>query len=589
MNSEELRKKFIEFFKRKGHIEKSPASLVPSEIDQSVLFTTAGMQQFKRFYTNPEEAPAPRIVTIQPCVRTSDIEEIGDETHLTFFEMLGNFSFGHPKLKGSYFKKEAIEWAWEFLTDEKWFGINKERISATYFSGGKNLPSDNESLCILQKLDGLKIIKPAGFVDNFWSLGVENSPGGPTVEFYVDNLEVWNLVFNEYIFKNGKYEPQRLKGVDTGMGLERLVAVMQGKKDVFETDLFLPVIQKIEKTLNIDYKKEKKIIRTIVDHSRTIEKLIEAGIIPGKNKRESVLKTLLRVVFVLMHDIKADLSKEFDNKIDGMMYLFNERFKDLSGFVSKLFEKEKIKKVVLEEYTEYRKLGRGGIDYYNRYKNADLITGEIIFDGRGTFGLDKPSVIELWKRMGKKISPSESEEYKKAEKKHQEISRAGIGTFKGGLVDQSKETIKLHTAAHLLHAALREVLGKHVFQKGSNINSKRLRFDFSHPEKLTNEQIKKVEDLVNEQIKKDLPVKMEEMTVSEAKKSGALGVFDERYGERVKVYTIGPSTGSGQASFSREICGGPHAKSTGELGHFKIINEQSSSAGVRRIKARLNN
>jgi alanyl-tRNA synthetase len=579
-----LREKFLSFFQKKGHERVPSSSLVP-ENDVSVLFTTAGMQQFKRFYLFPDEASSSRATTCQKCVRTGDIEEVGDQTHLTFFEMLGNFSFGYQEKEGSYFKKEAIEWAWEFLTRE--LEIEKSRISATYFAGDQGIPEDSESRDLLKEITALEDSKilGTGFSETFWSLGSEGSPGGPTVEFYIDGIEVWNLVFNQYVMQNGKYELSRLKGVDTGMGFERLVAMMQRTGDVYQTDLFAPIIKKIEELSTLEYGDKsdsdyinedqqcwvdvRKDFRVIADHIRSACFMVNDGIEPSNKGQGYILRRLIRRAIVRARSLKIE--ENFSNKVAEKVF---EVFSDYE------FIQEKIQSELEKEESKFRKTLGNGLKEFE--KLSEKINGKVLFDLYQTYGFPLELSVEVAKSRGIEISENEIQEYLKMLSSHQELSRtASAGMFKGGLEDSDEQTIRLHTAAHLLLAALRQLLGPQVNQKGSNITKERLRFDFNHPEKLTDEQIKKIEDIVNEKIKENLIVTKEEMSVEEAKNSGASGVFDDRYGDRVKVYTVGPE----DVYFSREICGGPHVGATGELGHFKIIKEESSSAGTRRIKA----
>jgi len=589
-----------------------PSSSLISE-DETVLFTTAGMQQFKKYYLNPKEAPASRIVTIQKCFRTSDIEEVGDKTHLTFFEMMGNFSFGYPKIENSYFKEEAIKWAWGFLTKKEWLGLDKKRISATYFGGDKekNLPKDEESFKILNKIEGLYKIKPQGFEDNFWSLGTEGSPGGPTVEFYVDSIEIWNLVFNEFIFEGGKYKPSEFRGIDTGMGLERLLSVIQKKESVFETDLFLPILDKIGEANKYNLPKDnlpKELLRRLADHLKASSFLISDGILPGKEDREYILRRLLRwcIRYAVLLKFK---DYWYIEPIKEIVNIYKDVYPEIKKSEEKIItvfqnEEEKFKKTLENGIKELHKIFSWyeklvflkrrsvkpgekvkieGEDFFQKLEETYKELAKKLFFVYQTYGFPLELSFDEWKCwFNRDLSEAEKEKiikyFYQEKEKHQEISRKGAEKkFKGGLADESYETTKLHTAAHLLLQALREVLGGHVVQKGSNITSERLRFDFSHPEKLTDEQIKKVEELVNKKIKENLPVSCEEMTVEEAKKQGAMGVFEERYGDKVKVYTIG--------DFSKEICGGPHVKNTSELGSFKIIKEESVGSGVRRIKA----
>ncbi len=583
MTSKELRQKFLKYFEERGHKILPSFSLVPAEIDPSVLFTTAGMHPFKRYYAEPDQAPSAAIATCQKCIRTGDIEEVGDATHLTFFEMLGNFSFGYPSNKGSYFKKESISFAWEFLTKE--LGIDIDRISATYFKGEDDISPDTESFELIKSITGLnddKIIG-TGKDETFWSLGTENSPGGPTVEFYIDDIEIWNLVFNEYVLKNGKYVPSEFKGVDTGMGLERLLAVLNRQDDVYKTDLFLPIIEKLEEISGKKYQENKKEFRIIADHIKTSILILSEGMVPSNKGAGYVLRRLIRRVIVKAKTLGIDqqICTKFIDPVchsgldpESIMIL-----KQVQGDIYKELEKEesKFRKTLDLGMSEFQK-------WYKWESQPDkrIIPGSVVFNLFSTFGFPVELVREIAREKSLEI---DEDGYANEIKKHQELSRtASAGMFKGGLADSSEETTKLHTAAHLLLAALRQVLGDGVVQKGSNITAERLRFDFSYAEKMTPEQISEVENIVNDAIAKNLSITMDELSIDEAKNSGAHGTFDDRYEDRVKVYTVGFSGVSG-SPFSREICGGPHVSNTGELGHFKIKKEESSSAGVRRIKA----
>lgn len=539
------------------------ASLLPAETDPSVLFNTAGMQQFKRYYSEPEVAPSARITTSQKCLRTGDIDEVGDNTHLTFFEMLGNFSFGYPDKENSYFKKEAIEFAWDFLTKE--LGFDTKRIYATYFKGENDVPVDAESLQILQSIDGLGKIVPQGFSDNFWSLGTENSPGGPTVEFYIDDVEIWNLVFNEYVYQNGKYVPAKLRGIDTGMGLERLATMVDGKDNVYETALFQPLIIKLTEISGLKYLEHRDEFRVIVDHAKAAVFSINDGIVPSNKDAGYVVRRLIRRAIVKTHQLKIDKNFLIDLSRE-VFAIYKDSYKFNEKVVLDELEKEEVK---------FRKTLNDGLKHLIGQKE---ITAKILFDLYQSFGLPLEISLEEAEKLNFTVNDDLIAQYKKMVSEHQELSRtASAGMFKGGLAEAGEMTTKYHTATHLLQAALRQVLGSEIFQRGSNITPERMRFDFSYPEKLTSEQIGQIENIVNEKIAENLPVTMEEMTLEEAKRSGALGIFESKYGEKVKVYTIG--------EFSKEICGGPHVEHTGDLGHFKILKEESSSAGVRRIKA----
>jgi len=560
MISKELRQKFLDFFKENGHKVLPSASLAPVD-DLSVLFTTAGMQQFKNYYLNPAEAPASAIATCQPCLRTSDIDEIGDETHLTFFEMLGNFSFEYPAKDGSYFKAEAIKFAWQFLTEV--LKIDKNRIHATYFKGDNNAPADEESFKILEQIEGLKKIEPQG-EDNFWSLGTENSPGGPTVEFYIDGVEIWNLVFNEYIFCHGQFIKSESRGIDTGMGLERLLVSVNKFKNIYETDLLLPLIDKI-KSLSGAFHLFQGKDRIVADHLRAAVFLLNEGILPVNKDQGYIVRRLIRRAIVKLNSlgIRENALKEIAQTVFNLyadVYQF-----DQNNILIEL-EKEEIK---------FRATMDSGLKILN---SKNEIFGKDLFDLYQSYGLPVEISIDELKSRGIKIDNKTMEQFNDLLKSHQELSRtASAGMFKGGLVGQSATTTKYHTATHLLLAALRQVLGPEVHQKGSNITDERIRLDFSWPEKLTDEQIQATQNIVNQNIKADLPVNMEEMSLEEAQNTGALGEFSQKYADMVKVYTIG--------DFSKEICGGPHTERTGVLGHFKIVKEESSSAGVRRIKA----
>lgn len=540
MTSKELRQKFIDYFVSKGHKELPPASLIP-ENDPSVLFTTAGMQQFKRYYTKPKDAPAENVVTCQPCFRTSDIEEVGDDTHLTFFEMLGNFSFG------GYFKKEAIEWGYEFLTKE--LNIESNRIKCSIFKGDENNSRDDESAKILEEM-GQKYDEH-NREDNFWGPTGNEGPCGPTVEFYIDDIEVWNLVFNEYYKeKDGSYRKLDTPGVDTGMGLERMLVVINNLENVYQTDLF-----------ELLKKENPKADKIILDHIKAATFAINDGILSSNKDAGYVVRRLIRRAIVkakalgiennFISDIAKGVIKTYPN------YTFSDDV---------LSELEK-------EENKFRNTLNSGLKEFEKVK--ENLDGSIAFKLYETYGFPLEMTEELAKENNINF---DKKDFEAAFKAHQEKSRtASSGMFKGGLASGGEIETKFHTATHLLLASLREILGKEVHQRGSNINSERLRFDFSYSGRLTDEQIKKVENIVNEKIKEDLEVSSEEMSVEDAKKLGAEAQFVDKYSDKVRVYKI--------SDFSCEICGGPHVERTGTLGVFKIVKEESSSSGVRRIKA----
>jgi len=576
MKSTEIRKKFIDFFEQNDHKRYDPSSLIPKEQDKSVLFTSAGMQQFKDWYIDSEKIETTRVVTIQPCLRTSDIDEVGDKIHHTFFEMMGNFSFGYSKKQGSYFKEQAIEMALEFLTDKKWLNIPKNKISATIFKGDKEVSKDQESLKILKDL-GISEIKELGREDNFWGPVGKTGSCGPTVELFVpgkeEEIEVWNLVFNEYNkTEQGKLKKLEFQGVDTGMGFERLVAYLQDTDDDYKTDLFKPIINIISK--KVDIKKRSREVRIMSDHIRAAVFMVRDGVEPSNIGRGYILRRILRKILAWQHILNVRESSKIS--ISDLINLAKQAMKGCQDVYS--FENpEKITKIIYSEFHLYSKTINKGIRKYEKDKEKypKEIPGRVVFGYHDTYGLPVEIIKELFKE-DKRIFNKEA--YGKFEKQHQQVSRKGLDKkFKGGLADDKEMTIKLHTAAHLLHESLRKVLGKDVNQAGQNITEERLRFDFTQPKALSKEEIKQVEDLVNQQIDKGLAVTSQEMTIDEAISKGAVALFKDKYPENVTLYTI--------KGFSNELCLGPHVKNTSELGEFKITKEESSSKGVRRIKA----
>lgn len=555
MNSKELREKFIQFFVAQNHQLLPPSTLISDE-DPSVLFTTAGMQQFKKYYLQPEEAPASDVVTCQPCFRTSDIEEVGDETHLTFFEMLGNFSFG------GYYKKETIKWGYEFLTKE--LNIQPEQISCTIFGGDKINPRDNESADVLKSMN-LKY-KESSCEDNFWGPTGEEGPCGPTVEFYVSNIEVWNLVFNEcYKDRKGSYRPLETKGVDTGLGLERMVAVTNNQKDIFKTDVFLPLINKIEEISQKKYQDFSKEFRVIADHIKAAVFAINDNILPGNKDRGYIVRRLIRRAIV--KGSRLGIKENF------LSSLADEVFKIYDGVYQ--FDQKLIKNELQKEEEKFRQTLKQGLKII---QSKTELSGQDLFNLFQSFGIPMEIAIEEAKNQSAQVNNEAIKQFEQLSKAHQDLSRtASAGMFKGGLAGGGEMETKYHTATHLLLASLRDILGKNTYQKGANITAERIRFDFNYRDKLADEQIQEIEDWVNDKIKRNLPVEMKEMMLGEALKSGATAILGFKYPDKVKVYSIG--------QVSCEICGGPHVKSTGILGHFKIIKEESSSAGVRRIKA----
>ncbi len=579
MTSDEIRKKFLDFFKERGHTVVASSSLIPD--DPSVLFTTAGMQQFKPYYTAKADPlrdfKSKNAASVQKCFRTSDIESVGDETHLTFLEMLGNFSFGGPKefddSRASYFKKEAIHWAYEFLVDE--LGISRERISVTTFGGNKEVPEDKESFRIWHNEIGFpeSKIKKHGREDNFWGPTGNEGPCGPTTEIYVDNVEIWNLVFNEYYqHPDGCLEKLAMPGVDTGMGLERLAVTLQGAKDVFETDLFLPLISKLQET-RPDL--EKQPLRILADHLRAVVFLVADGVRPSNKEAGYVLRRLLRRV--LLHEIKYDIHADlFPLAVEAIKENYGKHYPEVSRI-------KEIQDVLMDEKTKFEKALALGVKEIEKY---ETITAKDAFYLYETFGLPWELLSDL---APAKIKGADQKAFDEEFKKHQEISRAGVekkfgghglildtGELKAATSEEAEKVIRFHTATHLLQQALRDVLGPEAHQMGSDINPERARFDFAFNRKLTEEELKKAEEIVNEKIQQDLPVYFKEMPFEEARKTGALQFFREKYPEKVKVYSIG--------DYSKEFCGGPHVTNTLKIGKFKITKQEAVGAGVRRVR-----
>ena len=557
-----------------------PSSLVP-EGDASVLFTTAGMQQFKAYYSQPDTAPTRRIATVQPSLRTNDIDEVGDQTHLTFFEMLGWFSFGYQPGQteeefgtGSYFKKTAIRQAYEFYWNI--LGIDPKRIYITVYEGKPGVPRDEESAAIWKDL-GLSDdqIRYMG-EDNFWKLG-PNSPCGPSTEVYVDDVEVGNVVFNQYFMhEDGSLTPLEYQGVDTGLGFERIATKMQGKGTVYETDLFAPIVSKIEERTQGEYTTHSAYI--IADHLRASTFLVKDGVLPSNKAQGYILRRLLRRAIVNAHLL--NLEESWLNDIVSIIVRdYSAQYKELNE------KKATILDTLNAEKSKFSRTLQQGLKEFERIKSKTAGT-QIVADDAfrlfDTFGFPIELTEEIAAKEGLTVDRSAFDEKFKA---HQEASRAGLDkVFKGGLADHEPQTIKHHTAHHLLLAALRQVLGGHVLQRGSNVTAERLRIDFSHSEKVTPEQLAEVEKMVNEAIQADLEVKRQEMPKEEAEKLGAMAEFGAKYGDMVTVYSILNPDGT---AFSREFCGGPHVNRTSELGSFKILKEEASSAGIRRIKAKV--
>jgi len=613
MTSSEIRQKYINFFVKHGH-SQIPSSPIMPENDPTTLFITAGMHPLVPYLMGEKHPKGTRLVNAQKCIRTIDIDEVGDTTHHTFFEMLGNWSLG------DYFKEDAIKWSWEFLTSDEWLGLDSQRIAVSIFEGenyGTNneIPLDTESYNlwkIIFEKNNLPITRIAklGREENWWGPAGETGPCGPDSEMFYwvgdpnnvpesfnddnDNwVEIWNDVFMEY-HKNevGKYVKMEKQNVDTGMGLIRVVAAMNGLDDNYKTELFLPIIAKIEKLSCLEYGDKsdqeyinsgerclvdtRKSMRIVADHIKAAVFMIADGIEPANCDRGYILRRLIRRAVRQGHAL--EIEGEFTVEI---AHVVQEIYKDIYPEVTQ----EKIVIELQKEEEKFRKTLQKGLkligNYESRIENeGEKITGKDIFDLYQTYGFPIEMSFEELKKMNVVIDEVDlQKDFDQALVKHQELSRtASAGMFKGGLADNKEETTQLHTVAHLMLAGLRKVLGDHVHQKGSNINGERVRFDFSHADKMTDNEKKEVENYVNEAIEASVPVVMEEMTLDEAHSKNVEGAFDSKYGDVVKVYTVG--------QYSREICGGPHVENTGDIGGaFKIKKEQSSSAGVRRIKA----
>jgi alanyl-tRNA synthetase len=578
MTSDQIKESFLKFFEKHGHAIIEGASLVP-ENDPTVLFTTAGMHPLVPYLLGEPHPMGRRLANVQRCVRTDDIDEVGDTSHLTFFEMLGNWSLG------DYFKEEAIRLSYEYLTE--WLHLDPNRLWVSVFAGDEDAPRDEEAASIWRAL-GIpqERICYFGKKQNWWGPAGQTGPCGPDTEMFIDTgkppcspscdpscscgkyIELWNDVFMEYNkTAAGTYEPLKQRNVDTGFGLERGAMLLQGKDSVFETDLFQPIMEAISR-----FAKGDDIVshRIVADHLRAVTFLIADGVPPSNVERGYVVRRLIRRA--IRHGRRLGITQPF---VASVAEAVIGRYKGDYPHLER--ERDRILEELRGEEAKFgRTLERGLREFERVVAESDgRISGEDAFHLYDTFGFPIELTIELAAEKGLLV---DREGYEEHFRRHQELSRAGAEQkFKGGLADYSEETTKLHTATHLLHQALRDVLGPHVQQKGSNITPERLRFDFSHPQKMTPEEIAAVERIVNEKIQANLPVTMEITTVEDAKARGALALFTDRYGEQVKLYKIG--------DYSLEVCGGPHVEYTGQLGRFRIVKEEASGAGVRRIRA----
>jgi alanyl-tRNA synthetase len=608
MNANELRAKYIEFFLSKGHTQIQGKSLIPDN-DPTVLFTTAGMHPLVPYLLGEDHPAGKRLVDYQKCIRTGDIDAVGDPSHLTFFEMLGNWSLG------DYFKEGAIEMSFEFLSSPQWLGIPREKLGVTVFEGDQTVPRDEESAAVWKRLgipEDRISYRPRS--DNWWGPAGTTGPCGPDSEMFIDMgrepcgpdcapgcscgkwLEIWNDVFMQYNkTAEGTYEPLARKCVDTGMGIERTVTILNGQKSVYDTEIFAPIIGALERTVREsaapgspaaayryggDVEKDRS-LRIVADHIRSSTFILgdPKAVSPSNLGAGYVLRRLIRravrhghklgiaalVLSPVARVVVDNFSGPYPELRENQDYIIEELDKEERKFLETLQKGEK----------EFEKLLPGLLKDPRK-----IMSGRLAFKLYDTYGFPIELTEELAAEQGMGVN---REEFDGAFKKHQELSRAGSEqVFKGGLGDQGEMAVKYHTATHLLHRALKMVLGDHVAQKGSNITAERMRFDFSHDKPMSQEELARVQDIVNEQIRRDLRVSMEVMSLEAAKASGATALFGEKYESQVKVYTIGDEAAG---VFSREVCGGPHVERTGTMGFFRIQKEQSSSAGVRRIRA----
>jgi alanyl-tRNA synthetase len=583
---------YLKFFEGKGHRVISGASLIP-ENDPTVLFTTAGMHPLVPYLLGETHPAGRRLCDVQKCIRTGDIESVGDASHLTFFEMLGNWSLG------DYFKEEAIRWSFEFLTSKEFLGFRREQLHVTVFCGNETVPMDEEAIRIWESLGIPRDrIYALPMEDNWWGPAGETGPCGPDTEMFIDTgkaacssacrpgckcgrfFEIWNDVFMQYRkTAEGAYEPLGQRNVDTGMGIERTVAMLQGHTSVFETELFAPVFAAIEagcgRKADADAATTRA-FRVVADHLRSSVFILgdERGVTPSNLGQGYVLRRLIRRA--VRYAMQLGLSTGFTKPIaTSVIEGYRKSYPELERNAARILDE-----LTAEEARFEQTLSRGTVELGKSLEQLKahgqtVLSGRVAFRLFDTYGFPVEFTEEICAEQGLTV---DREGFTTAFEKHREVSKQGADkAFKGGLADHSDATTKLHTATHLLHRSLQKVLGDHVKQKGSNITADRLRFDFAHPDKMTAEQIAQVEGIVNEVIGKDLPVTVEMMSVEQAQSGGATALFTAKYGEQVKVYSIG--------DFSKEVCGGPHVSRTGELGRFRIQKEESSSSGVRRIRA----
>ncbi len=576
---------YLNYFKENGHVIIPSAPLIP-ENDPTCLFNSTGIQPLVPYLLGEKHPQGKRLCDVQKCFRLTDIDEVGDSTHHTFFEMLGNWSLG------DYFKKESIKYSFDLLT--KHFNIPLERLAVTVFKGNDFVDKDCDSANYWMEM-GIDKDRIA-YLDsdsNWWPNMTNIGPAGPDTEiFYFRSddeipqkfnpeddrwVEIWNNVFMEYYHDEDGYTKLEQKNIDTGMGVERITAILEGVNDNYLSSIWIDLIKLIEDYTNLSYEDNKKNIRIVADHMKAAIMLASEGLYPSNTDQGYILRRIIRRLVRISKHINLDINKQFITDFTNIIQ--NKYVK----YYNELENSEKIINIIFDEVIKFSKTLEKGLKEFNKICNIlesqgiDKINGKTVFRLYDTYGFPPEMTEEEARNIGFDI---DMEGFSKFFKEHQEKSKAGSKEkFKGGLADNSIENVKYHTATHLLHQALKDVLGDDVNQKGSNINSQRLRFDFSFGRKLTDDEKKKVENIVNEKIKEGLDVNVCEMSLDEAKKSGAIGLFTNKYGDIVKVYSIG--------NYSKEICGGPHVKNTSELGTFKIIKEEAVSSGVRRIKATL--
>lgn len=582
MTSSEIRTKYLGFFAGLGHAIIPSSSLVPDN-DPTTLFTSAGMQPLIPYLLGQSHPEGKRLVDVQKCLRTDDIEEVGDDIHHTFFEMLGNWSLG------DYFKKEAIGWSFEFLTSSDWLNIPTNKLAISVFAGDEDAPFDEESFNLWLDLGIPKQrISKLPKKNNWWQPAGLTGPCGPDTEmFYWSKeanppevfdpndpnwVEIWNNVFMQYNkTADGKFEQLQQKNVDTGMGLERTSALLQGLDDNYQTEVFLPIIQTIAAQTDQKYSEHKKEFRIIADHLKASVFLIKDGVTPSNKLQGYVLRRLIRRAAMKLHSLKPDSMEILSKLVDPVFDIYSDTDYFQKG------DRDSIRTQVEDEVNKFQRTLKQGL---REAEKIEKIDGKKAFDLFQTYGFPLEITEELFLEKGQTI---DHQQFETEFAKHRQLSQTSSkGIFQGGLQDHSTATKKHHTATHLMNQALHQVLGDHIIQRGSYVSTDKLRFDFTHPTKLTDDQIKQIEDIVNEKINEDLPMQHVDLPKDEALKVGALHAFNEKYADLTRIYFVGETL---DTAWSKEFCGGPHITHTGEIGHFKITKQESAGSGIRRIYA----